>query len=263
MALDRGGWSIMFIVLTIFGNKSISYFLSQFWIKIWWMGPVFYIGALYMALARMLRLAKFRLILPACCQNCYIFRKTLREAHPPTQCYTSQAWHCHSMCVSAASQEGKILGRSSQDCSYTYLLSWSCVLVSRPRANCSLSTNEFFTKGLALVVTECFKNQLLPFPLSHASTIIVIIYTLDITDFLGNCIFINIYYSPILRILRGEVQRRKRWVGFWNVSDFGRVLADCPCPNFYIITITSLLNAIDRKAKEPPPRSFFTKKGTR
>jgi hypothetical protein len=41
------------------------------------------------------------------------------------------------------------------------------------------------------------------------SRTIVIIYILNIMDSLGNCIFINIYHSPILRLLRGEMYYRR------------------------------------------------------
>jgi len=45
--------------------------------------------------------------------------------------------------------------------------------------------------------------------MSHIPTIIFIIYMLDVIDSLGNYIFINIYYRPISRVLRGEIHRRK------------------------------------------------------
>jgi hypothetical protein len=63
--------------------------------------------------------------------------------------------------------------------------------------------------GVALVRIECFKNQILYIFISHVPTIIFIIYILDVIDSLGNYIFINIYYRPIYRVLRGEIHRRK------------------------------------------------------
>jgi len=63
--------------------------------------------------------------------------------------------------------------------------------------------------GVALVRIECFKNQILCISMSRVPTIIFIIYILDIIDSLGNCLFINIYYRPISRVLRGEIHRCK------------------------------------------------------
>jgi hypothetical protein len=63
--------------------------------------------------------------------------------------------------------------------------------------------------GLALVRNECFKNQILCISTSDVLTTTVIIYIFDVMDSLGNYIFINIYYNPISRILRGEIHRRK------------------------------------------------------
>jgi len=56
---------------------------------------------------------------------------------------------------------------------------------------------------------KCFKNRILCISTSYILTIIVIIYMFNVIDSLGNYIFINIYYNPILRILRGEIYRRK------------------------------------------------------
>ena len=63
--------------------------------------------------------------------------------------------------------------------------------------------------GVALVRSECFKNQILCISTSHIPTTIVIIYIFDVMDSLGNYIFINIYYNSISRILRGEIHCRK------------------------------------------------------
>ena len=59
--------------------------------------------------------------------------------------------------------------------------------------------------GLVLVVSDNFKNQFLSFSMSYVPTTIVIIYMFDVMDSLGNCIYINIYYNSISRILRGEI----------------------------------------------------------
>ena len=59
--------------------------------------------------------------------------------------------------------------------------------------------------GVALVVTEYFENRFLSFSTSYIPATIVIIYILNVTNSLGNCILINIYYKPILRLLRGEI----------------------------------------------------------
>jgi hypothetical protein len=45
--------------------------------------------------------------------------------------------------------------------------------------------------------------------MSNAPTTRVIIYFIDALDYLGNYIFINIYYYPISRILRGEIHHRR------------------------------------------------------
>ena len=63
--------------------------------------------------------------------------------------------------------------------------------------------------GVTLVRIKCFKNQILYIFISRVPTIIFIIYMLDVIDSLGNYIFINIYYRPISRVLRGEIHRRK------------------------------------------------------
>lgn len=52
----------------------------------------------------------------------------------------------------------------------------------------------------ALVATKCFKDRFLSLFISYILTIIVIIHILNIIDYLGNYIFINIYYSPILSV---------------------------------------------------------------
>ena len=60
--------------------------------------------------------------------------------------------------------------------------------------------------------SEYFKNQNLSFFTSPVPTIMVIIYFIIILDSLGNCIFINIYYIPIFRILRGEIYLKARYL---------------------------------------------------
>ena len=62
---------------------------------------------------------------------------------------------------------------------------------------------------VALVRINCFKNHILCIFMSHVLATIFIIYMLDVMDSLGNYIFTNIYYSPIFRVLRGELHRRK------------------------------------------------------
>jgi hypothetical protein len=65
----------------------------------------------------------------------------------------------------------------------------------------------------ALVVTHCF-------------TTMVIIRLFNVIGFLNNYIFINIHYSPIPRVLRGEIYRRKSKLDFeqnlrrfsWKIS---------------------------------------------
>ena len=56
---------------------------------------------------------------------------------------------------------------------------------------------------------KCFKNRFLSFPTSYVLTPTVIIYIFNVIDSLGNYIFINICYSLISRILRGEIYRRR------------------------------------------------------
>ena len=55
------------------------------------------------------------------------------------------------------------------------------------------------------MATESFKNCFLSFSTSYVLTTIVIIYILKIIDSLSNYIFINVYYNPILGILRGKI----------------------------------------------------------
>jgi len=69
------------------------------------------------------------------------------------------------------------------------------------------STERLRAYGPALVGTKCFKNRL-SFSTSYVLTTIVIIYILNIIDSLGNYIFINIYYSPILGISRSKIAIR-------------------------------------------------------
>jgi hypothetical protein len=63
--------------------------------------------------------------------------------------------------------------------------------------------------GLALVRNKCFKNQILYISTSDVLTTRVIIYFIDAIDSLGNHIYIFINYNPLLRILGGEIHRRK------------------------------------------------------
>ena len=63
--------------------------------------------------------------------------------------------------------------------------------------------------GVVLVQTECFKNRILYIFTSDVLTIKIIIYFIDAIDSLGNRIYIFIDYNPLLRILRGEIHRRR------------------------------------------------------
>ena len=63
--------------------------------------------------------------------------------------------------------------------------------------------------GLALVRNECFRSRISTLTGSTKAQLIVINTLFDIIGSLGNYIFINIYYSPIPRVLRGEIHRRK------------------------------------------------------
>ena len=63
--------------------------------------------------------------------------------------------------------------------------------------------------GVVLGQNECFENRILYISTSHILTTRVTIYFVDALDPLGNYIFINIYYNPISRILRGEIHCRK------------------------------------------------------
>jgi hypothetical protein len=63
--------------------------------------------------------------------------------------------------------------------------------------------------GVALVRFECFKNQILCISTSDVLTIRVIIYFINAIDSLGNYIYIFINYNPLLRILGGEIHRRR------------------------------------------------------
>ena len=63
--------------------------------------------------------------------------------------------------------------------------------------------------GLILVQAQCFENQILCISMSDVLTTRVIIYFIDAIDSLGNYIYIFIDYKPLLRILRGEIHRRK------------------------------------------------------
>ena len=59
--------------------------------------------------------------------------------------------------------------------------------------------------GVALVRFECFKNQNLYISISDVLTTRLIIYFINIIDYLGNYIYIFINYNPLLRILGGEI----------------------------------------------------------
>ena len=63
--------------------------------------------------------------------------------------------------------------------------------------------------GVALVRFECFKNQNLCISISDVLTIRLIIYFINKIDSLGNHIYIFINYNPLLRILGGEIHRRR------------------------------------------------------
>jgi hypothetical protein len=63
--------------------------------------------------------------------------------------------------------------------------------------------------GVALVRNECFENQILCISTSDVLTTRVIIYFIDAIDSLGNRIYIFINYNPLLRILGGEIYRRR------------------------------------------------------
>jgi len=63
--------------------------------------------------------------------------------------------------------------------------------------------------GVALVRFECFENEILYIFTSDVLTIKVIIYFIDAIDSLGNRIYIFIDCNPLLRILRGEIHRRR------------------------------------------------------
>ena len=64
--------------------------------------------------------------------------------------------------------------------------------------------------GVALVEFDCFGNRFLSLFASYVLTTIVRIYLLNIIDSLSNYISINTYFSPISRVLRGEIYRYKR-----------------------------------------------------
>jgi hypothetical protein len=63
--------------------------------------------------------------------------------------------------------------------------------------------------GLVLVQTECFKNRILYISTSDVLTIKVIIYFINAIGSSGNYIYIFIEYNPLLRILGGEIHRRR------------------------------------------------------
>ena len=61
--------------------------------------------------------------------------------------------------------------------------------------------------GVALVRIKYFKNQILYIFTSDVLTIRVIIYFINIIDYLGNYIYIFINYNPLLRILGCKIYR--------------------------------------------------------
>jgi hypothetical protein len=63
--------------------------------------------------------------------------------------------------------------------------------------------------GVALVRFEYFKNQNLYISMSDVLTLRLIIYFINVIDSLGNHIYIFINYNPLLRILGGEIYRRR------------------------------------------------------
>ena len=63
--------------------------------------------------------------------------------------------------------------------------------------------------GVVLVQTECFENQILYIFMSDVLTTKVITHFIDAIDSLGNHLYIFIDYNPLLRILRGEIHRRR------------------------------------------------------
>ena len=63
--------------------------------------------------------------------------------------------------------------------------------------------------GLALVVTQNFRSRILTSTGSIKAPLTVINTLFNVMDSLGNYIFINIYYNPISRILKGEIHCRK------------------------------------------------------
>ena len=62
---------------------------------------------------------------------------------------------------------------------------------------------------VALVRNECFGSRILTSTGSTKAPPIVIKTLFDVIGSLGNYISINIYYSPIPRVLRGKIHRRK------------------------------------------------------
>ena len=63
--------------------------------------------------------------------------------------------------------------------------------------------------GVALVRNECFRSRISASTGSTKALLIVINTLFNVIDSLGNYIFINIYYSPMPRVLRGEIHRCK------------------------------------------------------
>jgi len=63
--------------------------------------------------------------------------------------------------------------------------------------------------GVALVRFNCFGLRISTLTGSTKAQLIVINTLFDVIGSLGNYIFKNIYYSPIPRVLRGEIHRRK------------------------------------------------------
>jgi hypothetical protein len=68
--------------------------------------------------------------------------------------------------------------------------------------------------GVALVRFDCFRNRILYISTSNVLTTKVIIYFINVIDSLGNYIYIFINYNPLLRILGGEIHRRRTYINF-------------------------------------------------
>ena len=63
--------------------------------------------------------------------------------------------------------------------------------------------------GVALVRFNCFGSRILTLTGSTKAQLIVINTLFDVKGSLGNYIYIFINYNPLLRILGGEIHRRR------------------------------------------------------